>query len=636
MNLKQTLKLFDIDAIYGVDFETFYCSKTGYSLKKMATTEYIFDERFEAQLVAVRKDSWAKPKVMEIGEFKRWAKTINWSRSGMLAHHVQFDGLIASHHFGIHAKAYFDTLSMGRPIMPVAVGGSLKALCAAFGRESKKSAGALVAVDGRQLATFTKQELAALKVYAGEDIDDCWFLFDKMLPHTLESEIRLINTTVKMYVKPRLHIDKAIIDRLHNNTVAGKLDQQASISIMFGREIDKKELVSNDKFVVLMRELGYEPPLKISKTTGQETYALAKGDIEFKNLLAHPDKNLRTLVEARFGLKTSILETRTKRMSNRSTSGAQPIYLNYWGAKTGRWSGGDKANWQNLSRGSDMRKAIHAPDGYKLIIADLAQIEARMNAYVAYQQDVVDAFARGEDVYCLAASRIYGRTITPADKLERFVGKVAVLALGYGAGAIRYAEMLRLGSFGPPMDITDNEAFAIVNAWRQANSKIVANWKHQQSLLTSAFIGKQSIDDEFVTYQGDGKRGITILPDSTYIRYDGVVASGSDITYVSKSTRRKDGGVTELRQKLYGGLIVENNTQALARSVIAKQMIDIEDAMPWAQIVMSTHDEIVSIVPNRYANKALGLTKEIMTATPDWAKGLPLGVDAHISQRYDK
>lgn len=639
-DLKRAMRALNINAIYCMDYETYWHPKD-YSLSKMATTEYVFDERFNAHMVSVQKHNWAKPKIMSIPQLRKWARTIDWTRAGMLAHHAHFDGLIASHHHGIKPAAYLDTLSMARPIMPVHVGGSLKKICEAFGRESKTKSGVLVDTAGIRI--LTRADFKRMGAYAGDDAEDTWFIFHKMLPHTLDQELRLISTTVKMYAQPRLLINAELVDALHTKTVDDKDAQVTAVCDIFGRDVPKKDIVSNDKFADLMRELGHEPPIKISKTTFKETLALAKGDLEFKDLLKSDDAQLRALVTARFALKSSIVETRTKRMSNRSVHGKQPIYLNYWGAKTGRWSGGDKANWQNLSRGSDMRKALYVPNTHKLIIADLAQIEARVNAWVANQQDVVDAFARGEDVYCLAASKIYGRHI-PAPiqnvpyehKDERFVGKVATLALGYGAGAPRFADMLRLGSFGPPIDISDGMAADVVKAWRQANHKIVANWKTQQNYLYSAFNGKQEILDELLTYQGYENRGITILPDQTYIRYDELEYDGQNLSYCVKSRKLKDGSVSRLTQKLYGGLIVENNTQALSRSIIGQHMINIEDALPYAQIVLSTHDEIVSVVPNRYATKALNVTREIMSQSPDWAPSLPIAVDIHMSQRYDK
>lgn len=632
-DLKRAMRALNINAIYCMDYETFWDPKD-YSLSKMATTEYVFDKRFNAHMVSVQKHNWAKPKIMSIPQLRIWARTVDWTRAGMLAHHAHFDGLIASHHHGIKPAVYLDTLSMARPIMPVTVGGSLKAVCAAFGRKSKTKSGVLVDTAGKR--TLTAAEFKRMGAYAGDDVEDTWFAFEKLIPHTLNTELRLISTTVKMYAQPRLLINAELIDALHDKTVSDKAEQVLSVGSVFGRYIDKKEIVSNEKFADLMRELGYEPPLKISKTTNKETLALAKGDLEFKDLLKHEDPKLRALVTARFNLKSSILETRTKRMSNRSVHGKQPIYLNYWGAKTGRWSGGDKSNWQNLSRGSDMRKAVYAPSTHKLIIADLAQIEARVNAWWSNQTDVVEAFRRGEDVYCLAASKIYGRHITKANKDERFVGKVATLALGYGAGAPRFADMLRLGSFGPAMEISDGQASDIVKAWRQANNRIVANWKLQQNLMYSAFNGQQEIHDEIITYQGFKDRGIMIMPDDTYIRYDGLQYDGQNLSYCNKSRRLKSGDVNEERQKLYGGLIVENADQAMSRVIIGSHMRAIEDAMPYAQIVLSSHDEIVTIVPNKYAKKALSLTQEIMSQSPDWAKGLPVAVEAHMSQRYDK
>ncbi len=138
IDLKPLLSHFNLDAIYGVDAETYWASDYSLSDKKRGTTDYIIDDRFELQLMSVRKDSWAKPKVMERDEFIRWARTINWARTGFLAHHAHFDGLIASHHCGgVRPAMYFDTLSMARPLMPISVGGSLKAVCAAFAREAK-------------------------------------------------------------------------------------------------------------------------------------------------------------------------------------------------------------------------------------------------------------------------------------------------------------------------------------------------------------------------------------------------------------------------------------------------------------------------------------------------------------------
>jgi DNA polymerase len=638
VTVKNVLKQFNIGAIYGIDFETYWDPKD-YSLKKMATTEYIFDPRFKSVMAAVMKHDWKKPRVFSHEQFIAWLKTVDWQRTGMLAHHAQFDGLILSHHYGVKPAAYFDTLSMARPIMPVSVGGSLQTLCSAFGRASKTKAGALIDTAGKR--DLSKAEYRALAAYAGDDIEDAWFLFNKFLPFTQPKELRLIHTTVKMYAQPRLLINKKSVDALHTAVKDNKANLLETVNTLlpatYPHTVSRETVTSSAKLGALLLELGYDPPTKVSRKTGKIQFAFAKNNEDFKLFHKQGDKLLKALLDARLALSSSILETRTARMSNRSKHGVQPIYLKYWGAKTGRWSGGDKANWQNLTRGSDMRKAVYAPRGYKLIIADLAQIEVRVNAWMSNQKDLIHVFATKGDPYCLAASKIYSRPIDKNDDPdERFIGKVATIMLGYGAGGAKFAEYLRLGMMGPAVDMSDEQGKDIVNAWRRANHGIVANWRHVENCVRSAFLGKQELLDEVLTYRGENNNGITELPDGTYIRYDDIRVDERGLSHCNKSRLLKNGARSEERQYLYGGLLVENNTQALSRSIIAAQMLAIEDALPTAQIVMSTHDELVLIVTNEESKNALKVVKRIMSTSPDWAPTLPLDVEAHASQRYDK
>lgn len=323
-------------------------------------------------------------------------------------------------------------------------------------------------------------------------------------------------------------------------------------------------------------------------------------------------------------------------------------------------------NWQNLARGSDLRKAIMAPPGYELVIADLAQIEARVNAWFSGQQDIVDAFRAydtivgwttgkngapepiraGPDVYCIAASAIFGRKVTKADEALRFVGKTAVLGLGYGAGAPKFQFMLKTAK-GPEeamryaASLSESVVRDIHRGWRQANPFIVANWKATENLAKSAFFGGQLLEHGCVRYQGrtrpHDQLGLMHLPNGLAIRYDDVQASDSGMDYLKKHRVNKTKDPTQLRQKLYGALLVENRTQALARIVVATHALQIADALGdrW-QLVMTTHDELVGVVPKRSAAKALRTVKDIMSTPPDWAKGLPVAVDAHTSARYDK
>jgi DNA polymerase len=206
---------------------------------------------------------------------------------------------------------------------------------------------------------------------------------------------------------------------------------------------EETQLRSNPQFADLLKEFGVEPPMKVSPTTGKETYAFAKTDEEFRALLEHENDYVQALVAARLGVRSTIEETRTERFMAIADRGPLPIPLRYYAAHTGRWGGDEKINMQNLPRGSALKKAICAPEGYVFIDCDLSQIEARTLAWLAEQGDLVDAFTRGDDVYSIMASNIYYKPVDQITKEERFVGKTTILGAGYGMGAQKF--QLQLG-----------------------------------------------------------------------------------------------------------------------------------------------------------------------------------------------
>jgi DNA polymerase len=624
MNVAGLLKHFDIDAIIGIDFETFYGKK--YSLRSMATTEYIVDPRFKAHCVSLQPEDHRKATVIDLS---RSHLRPEWSRVGVLCHHAHFDGLILSHHYGIHPKVFFDTLSMARPLVPVTIRKNLHDLCKAFGLKGKVGAQALV--DMLDVRDPTREQLGALMKYAGNDIEQTWALFRKLLPFLPVSELELIDLTVKMYTRPSVLINARKVRGVNRSEIKKKA------GLIAGLRVTREQLTSNSQFAELMLKNGVTLPTKVSKRTGQVALATSKQDLAFKALLKHPRKRVRRLIEARLALKSSILETRSKKMEQRSVLGPQPIYLNYCGAKTLRWSGSDKMNWQNFNRGSDLRLAIIAPDGHMLLITDQSQVEARLNAWRSGQVNVVQAYrlfdqGKGPDVYRLtAAEQIYNKPIAKITDGERFVGKTGVLGLGYGAGAPRFADMLRIGQFGPPVDITDVLAKDIVTAWRQANSFIVQSWYNTGNNAKSAFLGQQRINDGLLTFEGKHGHGFIHLPGGMALRYDEVrTDSEGEMIY----TGMKNKQFVPIR--LWGGILVENIISALARMSLAEQMISISRTMPKVKIATMTHDELLIVTPKRGDRGALREVVRIMSTTPAWATGLPLSVKAKLSERYEK
>jgi hypothetical protein len=326
-------------------------------------------------------------------------------------------------------------LSMARAIHGTEVGGSLGVLVQHYqlGEKGTEVVNAL----GKRRADFTDEELARYASYCINDVDLTYELFKCLAGDFPIPELELIDLTIRMFTEPVLKLDKTVL--------ANHLVEIRSSKDMLLRNIteNKEELMSNPKFAEILRKCGVEPPMKISPTTNKDTYAFSKTDEEFKALLEHENVNVQAVVAARLGMRSTIEETRTERFIEIGQRGLLPIPLRYYAAHTGRWGGDDKVNMQNLPRSSPLKNAIVAPDGYFIVDSDSSQIEARTLAWLAEQNDLVEAFDKGEDVYKIMASAIYGKPQEEITKDERFVGKTTILGAGYGMGPVKFKAQLK-------------------------------------------------------------------------------------------------------------------------------------------------------------------------------------------------
>lgn len=406
--------------IVTIDFETYY--DKDYSLSKITTEQYVRSPDFEIIGVGVKVNN--HPTDWYSGDNTgKFLTSLDYHDKAILCHNTAFDGAILSWHFGIKPKLWLDTLSMARPLHNVTVGGSLKALAQHYGIGEKGTE--VVNAMGKRRADFTPEELARYAAYCVNDVEITYQLFKKLSRGFPIRELMVIDQTLRMYTEPVIELDVPLLEE-HLAEVRRKKEELLAKSNM---SID--DIMSNPKFAKALQELGVEPPRKVSARTGKETWAFAKTDKALTDLQDHPDERVQALVATRLGVKSTLEETRTENLIGVAERGCLPIMLNYYGAHTGRYSGGDKLNLQNLpSRGGNntIRRTLKAPDNHKLIACDSSQIEARMVAYIAEQQDLVQAFREGRDVYCEFASDIYGREITKADKIERFVGKSCLSA----------------------------------------------------------------------------------------------------------------------------------------------------------------------------------------------------------------
>ena len=387
----------------------------------------------------------------------------------------------------------------------------------------------------------------------------------------------------------------------------------------------KEDLMSNPKFAELLKSLGVEPPMKESPATGKQTFAFAKSDEAFKALAEHEDPQVQALVAARLGTKSTLEETRTQRFIDIAKRGTLPVPVRYYAAHTGRWGGDDKINLQNLPsrgvNGKKLKRSIIAPEGYALIDADSAQIEARVLAWLAEQDDLTAAFAAGEDVYVKMASRIYGVAESDVTKDQRFVGKTTILGAGYGMGAIKFQAQLK--NFGFDMDIA--EARRVINIYREANWKINKLWRDaQQALVELHSSRKISLGCGSVLELVPEETAIR-LPSGLLLRYDDLkfdtTERGVEFHY---KTRRG-------RNRIYGGKVIENVCQAIARCIIGEQMLKIAKKH---RVVLTVHDSVVCCVRDDEVEEAQAYVEDCMRWIPDWAEGLPINCESGVGKSY--
>ena len=412
--------------ILTIDFETYY-SQT-FSLSKLTTEEYIRDPQFETIGVAVKRNG--EPSEWFAGtkaQTKRWLDKWDWDNSVAVAHNAMFDMAILNWQFDIRPKRIADTLSMARAVDGPDAGNSLAKAAERHGLGVKGTE--VLNALGKRRIDFTVEEMARYGDYCINDADLTYELFLKLMQGFPTSELRLIDLTLRMFTEPALELDAKAL-KTHLDDV-----QTRKARLLDKALVDKEQIMSNPKLAELLTMLGVVPPTKISARTGKEAFAFAKNDEEFKALLDHENPIVQAVVAARLGVKSTLEETRTERFIDIANRGPLPVPLRYYGAHTGRWSGEDKINLQNLPRGSALKKAVLAPEGHVFIDCDSSQIEARTLAWLAGQDDLVEAFDKGEDVYKIMASSIYGVAEKDVTKDQRFVGKTTILGAGYGMGA---------------------------------------------------------------------------------------------------------------------------------------------------------------------------------------------------------
>lgn len=608
--------------LIGIDFETYYSSTYSLRLQKYNTSEYIRDPQFHIHGIGIKDGTSSTIWVTGHDRILRALEELNVRQRPIVAHNTSFDGFILHEEFALNPGMYCDTLSMARATMGHSIRHDLDTVAKILGLDGKIQG---ILADTKGHKQLTPEILKSLGHYCINDVDQCVDIFWKLYPFMPEDEMKLVDLTLRMFCQPLLHIDeKMVADELER-------EKQGKQDVLDCTGIAKDVLMSNNKFADLLRELGIEPPLKISPRTGKEAYAFAKTDPGFRELLCHEDEAIQAVTEARVIIKSTINETRAVRLLKAGENGQNlPILLKYAGAHTYRWSGGNKLNLQNLPRGGALRRSIKAPPACYLLVYDLSQIEARLTVWLAGQRDILDAFrafdaGQGEDVYRTMAAKLFSLPVHEISSDLRFLGKACILGLGFGMGWKKLRIVLKIGFLGaPPIDMSKEDARRIVAAYRASNPNVVDYWDKLSALL-ERMATNENLDVTVGPLRFMYK--MIELPSGLALRYPGLkLAFNPDwgsyqVSYLSRNGKRG----------IWGGFLLENIAQALARCVIAEMMLKIR----WP-IATMTHDECVMVVPKEEILVADAEVRSIMITPPVWAPELPLAVEGGYDERYSK
>jgi DNA polymerase family A len=643
------------EQILVIDFETRWDSKE-YTLSKMTTEEYVRDKRFKAFGMCVKIfGSDNQPAWIHGSSLKSWMKNIDWSTTAVLAHNAQFDITILSWQYGVKPAFIFDSLSMARALRGVEAGNSLAKLASDFGLPPKGNA--VYSTDGaEELTPDMEKELAD---YCKHDVFLCEEIFKRLVQGYPASELRLIDMTLKMYTQACLRLDqKMLIEALHEEgTKREGLLQQLGVN--------ESDLASNQKFAEILEGLGVSAPIKISKTTGKETLALAKNDALFQALLNGDREDVSLLCEARLKVKSTSERTRAQRFLDISQRGPLPVPLSYYGALSGRWTAakGSAINMQNLKRGSFLRKAIMAPEDCQLVVGDLSQIEPRVLAWFSDYEDLLDIFRSGTDAYAAFGAQMFNiPDLTKETHPDlRQSAKSALLGCGYGLGWASFSAQLLVGFLGAPPVLytkdfakklgvtsdyidrflawddnvkkleaiprtcTDKEllihsiaAKKIIDIYRMTSHPVVSFWDMCGRALENSLAGGDELVYKCITF----KKEAIVLPNGMSIRYPNLRKTKDGWVYGTEG---------ETPTKLYAGKITNNIVQGVARIVMTDGMLRVAKRYFVAGTV---HDELIAVVPDDEVDEAKTWVWEQMVKEPKYLPGIPLNSEVGAHLRY--
>jgi DNA polymerase len=624
-----------------LDYETYWSDD--YTLKKMTPIEYINDPRFEA-LGCGFIDERNNRMWVDGPDLPMFLPRIDWPNTFAISHNALFDMLVLAARFGVVPAKYGCTLSMANNWLSHRLKSvSLAALAQHYGLPPKMDTVHKTKNVNYHMLRQMPWLYDEVRTYAIDDAFKCRTIFTNMIDEGFpEGELEVVDMVIRMATQPKFELDQFVLAEYLAKVQAQK---QALLDEAMIDKDNVTSIMSDTQLAGKLMHLVNPVPTKISKKTGKLTFAFAKTDKAFTDLLEHDDPFVQALVAARLGVKSTIEETRTERLlAISNVVDLMPVPLKYSGAHTHRFSGDWKINLQNLLRGGELRRSLRAPKGKKVVAIDASQIEARLNATLSGEEQLVEAFREGRDVYAEFAFDIYGYEIDRSDErfeIEGFVGKTAVLSLGYGSSPPTFQNMCRNKSEGR-VKLTDMDGIRIVGLYRQRYKRIVQNWNYAQKTIIPMLMGANEGSMQQLQSLRDQPEGDWNVWGPVRILHNAIeLPNGNRLRYRDLKYEVYDGrpGWSFMRgvrpHSLYGAKVVENVIQALAFIHIMETAIRVKHLtngllMPVHQV----HDELVYIEDDSIAEMVKRLVVREMSRPPSWMPQAPLAAKGHIGQTY--
>lgn len=649
--------------IVTLDVESYYDRKIGYCLKNknsgLTTEDYIADPRFQEILISAQIDAgdteWFSGTHEETDE---WLHSLDIPSAALCCQNTRFDGSILAMKHGIFPKFYLDTLAMATPFFkPILKSLSLGSLVEYLGIGTKGDE--VIRAEGKRREDFSDYELQAYAEYCMNDTRLTYKLYKhlvKLYPASaLKDELRAIDTTLRMYTQPQLNLDAATYTR------GLKIAQDRKAQILVEMElkgITKKALNSNQQFAQILRDRGVDPPMKESKASQKRgddpvilTYAFGKNDPEFIELREQfqDDLEMSTLFDARTETKSTQEETRCLKFIGKATRHKVfRVAAGYYGAHTGRYIGTDGENALNfpnpdavtneqgkiIRHASILREGIVAPEGHVILCADLAQIEARIAAALAGQQDLLDEFAGGGDPYSTFATDMFRREVTkelakkdPEIFIMRKCGKETILGGWFGMGGKTFKRNVRPKG----LNLTDEQSSEYINFFRNRYECAKPLWgAFDDALYSLVFRKTESQVGPLRFVWKNSTDAAMVLPNGMSVLYPNMTSKKD------KEGRPKiiyQNARDKFPKNLWGGVVTENAAQSLARIIIFNHMLDIQKELGY-RAALQVYDSVVLSVPEDDLDRVMKGVTQVMSRGVDWLPGLPVDVEIKTGKHY--